>query len=476
MSRGRTWTRPQYGRLLAVKRGWITLAVCLLLALAQAQAEVQQVLERGRELVEQAKVSYAGTVFSIDQPLWREAVAAGEEALKLAPEHPEALRFLAQVYGQVGWYIRAWDHWLRYIATTAELSELDREQVSQAGGELGFARYQAGDLAGALTFYQQVFEINPTDNNVLTWLGRIHLERGEPEQALAYWELAVERGLPGATYFRERTQSQLDYGVAASDSFFAGIEAYEEGRFEAALEAFRAATELNPDYLEAWVWAGRSSLELGRSAEARRYWQHVLARNPDDARARHFIAVADAQERWGVEAANAFFAGIAAYEAGRLAEAVTHFRQALSANPRYQEAAVWTARSYQELGDPQRAIPFWEQVLALNPQDARAAHFLQLARNQVRYGAEAASAFAQGVERYQLAQLQGALAAFRQAVAENPRYLEAWAWLGRVYFELGDYAEAAAAYEQALALAPDNEAFHFFANEARRLAGLEPRQ
>lgn len=459
-----------------MRQSRLILALWLLLALAQAQTELQATLARGRELVEQAKASYAGTIFSIDQPLWREAVAVGEEALNLAPEHPEALRFLAQVYGQVGWYIRAWDHWLRYIATTAELSEMDRKQVAKAGGELAFARYQAGDLTGALSFYQALLAINPADNNALTWLGRIHLERGEPEQALSYWELAVERELAGAAYFRERTQSQLDYGVAASDSFYAGIQAYEEGRFEAALEAFKAATELNPDYLEAWVWTGRSSLELGHSAEARRYWQHVLTINPEDARARHFIAVADAQERWGVEAAQAFFAGIAEYEAGRLDMAVTHFRQALAANPRYQEAAVWTARSYQELGEPQNAIPFWEQVLALAPQDARAAHFLQLARNQVRYGAEAASAFAQGVERYQLAQLQGALAAFRQAVAENPNYLEAWAWLGRVYFELADYAEAAAAYEQALALAPDNEAFRFFAEEARRLAGLEPRQ
>lgn len=460
-----------------MKRTLVGLA-CGLLVWAQAQASVEvdvgEALARGRALAEEAQVRYAGTVFSIDQPLWREAIAAGSEALDLVPEHPEALRFLAWAYGQVRWYIRAWDHWLRYVATGAALGADDQAEIAKAGGELGFARYQAGDLAGAVRYYEQVIELVPDDDNALIWLGRIHLELGEPETALGYWELAVARGLPGAAYFRERTQNQLDYGIAASDSFYAGMQAYEEGRLEQALEAFRTAADLNPDYLEAWVWAGRSSLELGRPAEARRYWQQVLARNPDDARARYFLAVADEQERWGAEAAQAFFAGIAAYEAGELAQAVGHFRRALAANPRYKEAAVWTARSYQELGDPQSAIPFWEQVVALDPQDTRAAYFLQLARNQVRYGGEAAGAFMQGVERYQLAQLPAALEAFRQAVAENPRYLDAWAWLGRVYFELGDYAEAAAAYERALALAPDNEAYRFFAEEARRLGGLTP--
>lgn len=49
----------------------------------------------------------------------------------------------------------------------------------------------------------------------------------------------------------------------------------------------------------------------------------------------------------------------------------------------------------------------------------------------------------------------------------SPRYAKAWAWLGRIQYEAGRYAEAAASYEQAVTLDPQDSAAAHFLRQAR---------
>lgn len=62
-----------------------------------------------------------------------------------------------------------------------------------------------------------------------------------------------------------------------------------------------------------------------------------------------------------------------------------------------------------------------------------------------------------------------AIAKLKQALDRNPQSLDGWILLGRTYGELGDVANARAAFERALQLAPDNPDLLVTVAEARAL-------
>lgn len=431
-------------------------------------AEARSLLQEARAAAQRGRAT--GT-FSADQPDWRSAIQNGEGARALAPESLEVLRLLGETYSAVSWDSRAWDAWDAYLAADGPLDETVRRGVSRAGQGLGFARYTGGDLTGAAEIFGRVLELESNNVNALTWLGRIALENGRSAEAESYWQrvLTLRPGNRTARYYLQRAEQQRTFGAEASGAFNDGLAAYNGNRKAAALEAFSHAARANPDFEEALSWAGRVALELGRPEAAKTFWQALVRRNPQDTRASYFLSLAEAQEHWGSVAGRAFYAGQDLYNRGQVRAAAERFVAATEANPQYPAAASWAARSLQESGQAGRAAPYWRRVVTLNPDDASAKFFLEAAQNQQRLGSGAASAFNQGVQAYQEADLAAAETAFNRATQENPTYAEAWGWLGRLAFEGQRYPEAASAYTKAVELEPDNTTFSFFLSEAQRL-------
>jgi len=71
----------------------------------------------------------------------------------------------------------------------------------------------------------------------------------------------------------------------------------------------------------------------------------------------------------------------------------------------------------------------------------------------------------EGLRAYSAGELETAVASLRRAVAENPRSLDGWEYLGRSFAELRRPAEAVAAFERALELA-DGRAAHLAVSTA----------
>ena len=439
---------------------------------------VQLDLEQARALAEDAKRTYGDGPQTIDSPLWQRAISAAEGLKRSSPDDLNLRLLLATSYGYVDWYSRAFENWQAYLGGGGTLQAAARSDTnsealfSEAGTELGFARYEADDLRGALPFYQTVLTYLPEDAESVRWLGRIHLELGEPQEALGYWE-ALKRLSPEdetIDYYIGLAEEQIEVGPAASAAFQAGIGAYEAGDIDTALESFQTALEENREFKNAYVWAGRSALELGRSVQARNYWERVLDLDPEDERADYFLNIASTQEKWGKDAADAFFDAQTLYLQSDLEEAANLFERAFDLNPDYKDAAVWAARSHQEAGHLENAQRYWNEVLDLDPDDNRAKSFLRMSETQADNGVEAGQAFVQGVSAFESADLIKAAERFQVAVAENDQYAEAWGWLGRVYFTQENYAEAAGAYAKAAELEPNNDGYTFFEREANRLA------
>ncbi len=455
------------------------LLLCLGLASVYAQVTVtplqdaQALLAQARDAASQAQATYS--VYNIDQPLWKDAMRLGEEAFKLEPNNPEVVLFLAQTYSTVTWHSRAWDKWTHYL----RLSSLDqagqeaKTQFADMGNELGFARYQSNDLQGALGFYTKVNEVTPENAETLRWLGRIYLELGQPDKAQPYWQRAheIDPNDQTASYYVGIIDEQLRVGPEASSMFQAGIKAYDEGKLPEALQAFEWAATANATFKEAYVWAARTSFELGQSDLSVQYWQKVLALDPSDERAVYFAQYAQEQQRWGKEAAQAFYEGQTFYLQQNVASALERFEAATRINNQYKDAFVWTARCYQELGQLPQAESYWRRVVELDPTDSRAKYFLTLSQKQETYGNTAGQEFANGVDYYQKNDFANAEASFKRAIDANAAFSDAWAWLGRVYFTQANYVEASKAYQQAVILVPNNADYRFFADEAKRLSG-----
>ena len=452
-----------------------TLLIYFLMGFVWGQgSDAQTLLNEARQEAQSARQTYPDGAFNIDQPLWRNAINKGRAALELEPGNPDTVLFLAESYSAINWHIRAWEQWLAYLELNGSFASADHAQMfANAGTELGFARYERGDLAGALPFYQKINGVLPDDTGALTWLGRLYLEQGQTEQALPYWRRLseLEPNNESYAYYLDLSEEQQRVGAKASATFREGLRAYEAGDLERALSTFEKAIAENASFNQAYVWAGRTSLELGESEKAERYWQRVLSLDPDDERARYFVERSKAANEWGADAADAFYEGQQFYSEGDVTSAAERFDYAALLNPEYTEALAWTARSYQELEQPSRAIPYWRAVLELEPSDERAQYFLELAEQEEAYGGKAGRAFALGVEQFQIANLDEAERLFKEAVDGNPELTEAWAWLGRIYFTRADYSQAKEAYDRALELEPGNEDYRFFASEAAFLAG-----
>lgn len=460
------------------------LALLLLLAappaLAQPRPDAQELLGRARDALLEARASPEPA--TPDPPLWRAALRLAEQAAAAAPEDPAARRFLARVYSEVAWHSRAYRAWLEYLELGGTLSTepppgtgepSDAALFSEAAHQLGFARYRAGDPEGALPYYRELLEHLPTDPDGLAWLARLQLELGDPAAAVAYAERLAEAHPddPAAQAQLGVVREALAVGVPASAAYRRGLSEYEAGDLQSALASFVEALGHNGEFADAAVWAGRTALELGLAPEAEAYWQRASELRPDDDRARYFLTVAREQQRWGREATDAFYAGLAAYEQGDPESAAPLFRQAVEANAEYRDAWAWAARTLQELGRPEEAIAYWEGLLERWPADEAARYFLNLAVQQTEYGPAAGPEFLEAVLHYQQAEFAEAEAGFRRAVEANPDFAAGWGWLGRLEFEQGEYAAAADAYERALELERGNEDYAFFAAEARRLAG-----
>src|SRR5690606_12660974 len=86
--------------------------------------------------------------------------------------------------------------------------------------------------------------------------------------------------------------------------------------------------------------------------------------------AEYFLELAQAQARWGVQPANDFYAGIAAYEAGNMQQARNSFAAASARNANYAAAWAWLGRVNFEQGLYEDAHAAYSRALALEPDNS----------------------------------------------------------------------------------------------------------
>src|SRR5690606_20769080 len=118
-------------------------------------------------------------------------------------------------------------------------------------------------------------------------------------------------------------------------------------------------------------------LELQLPEQAVAAWRTVLELDPAAEGADYFLELAQTQSRWGVQPANDFFAGVAAYEAGDMQRARNSFAAASARNANYAAAWAWLGRVHFEQGLFSDANAAYSRALALEPDNSNYQWFTQ---------------------------------------------------------------------------------------------------
>ncbi|QXE86212.1 tetratricopeptide repeat protein [Geomonas nitrogeniifigens] len=188
------------------------------------------------------------------------------------------------------------------------------------------------------------------------------------------------------------------------------------GRQEEAIERYREAIALHPDFVAPHYNMGNSLYTLGRHAEAVDCYRRALAVDPNLAQGWHNLA-------------------LALKEQGELEAALHALKRAVSVAPDYLEARHNLGELYHALGDLDLAQATFRGILAADPGYLPSWNALGIAL-QVQ-------------ER-----LEEAAQCYRRALALNPDYLHALNNLGSVSRALGEVDEAVRCYRKVLALDP----------------------
>lgn len=205
------------------------------------------------------------------------------------------------------------------------------------------------------------------------------------------------------------------------------------GALDAALDAFRRALAIRPDFRKASNNLILTLVKAGRGLEAASRARAAVATKPDDADAHFTLGLALSEQ--DVNAA------------------IAAFRRALALDPRH-------------------ALARYNLAQVLKRAD-RAADAIDELRRAIDIEPRAEAYYTLGVIEWQQGNLDAAVTALRAAIAAEPRHADAHFTLGTVLGARGDAQAAADALRRAIALRPDLWSAHYTLGRILQSAGDE---
>src|SRR6266404_1649392 len=205
---------------------------------------------------------------------------------------------------------------------------------------------------------------------------------------------------------------------------------HQSGQLDQAIEIYRRAAAMAPNYAEIHNNLGNAQRAAGRVAEAVTSLTRAAKLKPDVASVHSNL-------------------GLALAELGRFAEAVSSHRRALKLQPGLALAHNNLGIALMELGQLEEADASFRRAIELKPDFAEPyANLGDALRRSERLGGAA-----DGLGHARL--LEEAIACYRRAIELRPDFAEAYGNLGNTLAKLGRLDEATASFRRARELKPD---------------------
>ncbi len=240
----------------------------------------------------------------------------------------------------------------------------------------------------------------------------------------------------------------------AMSLFAQGITELNAEQLDPALETFKQVTTMVPDFADAHYHIGLvyyRKTDFRKAIQAFTRTLELLPRDIDAliklGLASHKAADADATD---TRAKRPF------YE-----QAIKAYKTALEIRPHNVEALNNLGLAHQQLGQFDSAIEVYQEGLALNPEQPQLHANLATARDLQSgiYSLAAHRHYQVGAHAKHAGQTEAAAAAWKQAIVESPKYLQAYLQLAYLYFEKSEYELAIQTYLSAIELVSESEVF-----------------
>lgn len=245
-------------------------------------------------------------------------------------------------------------------------------------------------------------------------------------------------------------QSPKPVSDAQQTLYQEGVNKYEAGNYEGAIEDLNQAIKLEPQNALAYNRRGDAYYRLGDYEQAQADSSQAILLNPQDA--------------------NAYFdRGFAYSELGKYKEAIADYNQAIKLNPQNAYAYYGRGIARTKLKDNKGAMGDFSKAIALKPQYTEP--YLQRGilrrRLKLRQAAiqdfdtvikinpsDAKAYYQRGLTQFINQQKSEALKDYTDAISINPKYIEAYLNRGDVYSDLGNKLEATEDYNTILQIDP----------------------
>ncbi len=411
----------------------------------------------------------------------------------------------SRLFAGVGEYHMDRDEFDKAIDFFREAINLDRKYavarngLSEALALKGNEELVRDARGPARQFFEEALTYNPANAPAHFGLGEVFSAEEKDAEARASYEKALandkeltEIYVPlGILYYRAGEIAKADelltkaFAISPNDAetqYFLGLVRYSQNRNPDALVAFRKATQADPAYADAYYQAGEVQLRLNKPADAGVDFKKATQLKP--ALFEAWLGLGNAQ-----------------YESNNWAEAVTAYKEATRLKNNNAEAFENLADAYRQIPDYQAAesnyklaATFIERTPDFNKEQAADIYSksafmvakqceLNRARNvkcrwsdAIAYLEKAAQHSPAGVDSANLGwayynaaredlsyqnvsaarpNLEKARTALQRSLAGNNKFAAGpLVNLGRVLFDLGDYAGAADAFSKAVQKEP----------------------
>jgi tetratricopeptide (TPR) repeat protein len=395
-------------------------------------------LDRALSVAPQSSEVYeeqALVVLARPNPDYEEADRLLQQAIKADPTRPsphvERGKLLATALGRSD---EAADEWRAAVALNAN--------DPLAFRQLGETLLENGAAESAIDAFNRALRLQPASHEAHHGLATAYLALGQLDQA----ESSERRAL-------ELASGNYTLAIAGLGDIFR-----ERGQYDEAIAQYNLALERDGALTVAYLGLGRTAIARGNIDIALGHYRRALETSPNSVPL--LLALGDAQLASNdVTGASATYArvkelspgnaaalagsGQALWKSGRTEEALSELALAVERNPSDAATLLTIGDINAALNQPDRALAAYEQAIKAR-ENWYEPHFRR------------------GVLLLGRQQTADAIDEFRATVRLNDNFPQGHYWLGRAYRAAGDYTAAVRELERAVALQPDYYEARFF--------------